>query len=131
MSGQPRPEHDLSAADDIHQRLRSGETVSFRGSRVKQAGLAGAGVAMTAVGVALIGLGDFAVQAIGWVAAAFFGLCTLAGMWNGVGSRPVLAFDANGVCVGQGFYFARAATGTRSPTPTWPPSPPKPRARPR
>lgn len=99
----------MSAADDIHQRTRAGETVSFRGSRVKQAALLGAGVAMTTVGVALIGLGDFGVQAIGWVAAVFFGLCTVALMRDMIAPKPALAFDANGVCAGQGFYFARAA----------------------
>lgn len=108
MSGQPRPEHDMSAADDIHQRTRAGETVSFRGSRVKQAALLGTGVAMTGVGVALIGLGDFGVQAIGWVAAVFFGLCTVALMRDVIAPKPVLAFDASGVSAGQGFYFARA-----------------------
>lgn len=130
MASHHRPAHDLSAADDIHQRTRAGETVSFRGSRVKQAALLGTGVAMTAVGVAFIGLGDFGVQAIGWAAAVFFGLCTAALMRDMIAPKPSWPLTAAASAPARA-STSRGPTGIRSPTPTSPPSPAKPRPGPR
>lgn len=40
--------------------------------------------------------------------AVFSGLCTVALMRDLIDPKPALAFDANSVCAGQGFYFAQA-----------------------